>query len=519
MSTPQSQAEAVSSDTGEAASLLEVKNLVKDFPGMRALDHVNLTVKRGEIHALLGENGAGKSTLIKCVVGAHPPSAGEILLNGKKTNFQRPQDAQAAGISVVHQHANLVPNLTVQENLLLGYGLPRRGGVFVDWRATTAHARELFERVHLDIDPKCNVSDLRPDEVAMVAIAKAVASNAKLIILDEPTAALSPNEASVLFEHMRRLAREGHGFLYVSHRLAEVFEIADRLTVLRDGKLVGVWDRNNTNRRKIVNAIVGSDREPGAAVAAVGKLGDVILKIRNLGGGRVRSASFDVRAGEILGIAGLPGSGAEEIMDLLYGRAEIAHGEIEVDGKPILPDQPRKAIRAGLALVPKDRHAEANLPGFTVRENITVAVLNKFLTDPIFRFMRRGAERCYARDVVKRLNVKTPGVEAKIDELSGGNQQKTILGRWFSTDAKVFLLNSPTAAVDVGAKTEIYDIMRELAGRGAALLFTSTEIEEFPRLCPRVIVFHEGEIAGELTGQQVTEANIMALAIGERDDI
>jgi len=304
MSTLQLQAEAASSETGEAASLLEVRNLVKDFPGMRALDQVDLTVKRGEIHALLGENGAGKSTLIKCVVGAHPPSAGEILLNGEKTNFQRPHDAQAAGISVVHQHANLVPNLSVQENLLLGYGLPRRGGVFIDWRATTMHARELFDRVHLDIDPKSIVADLRPDEVAMVAIAKAVASNAKLIILDEPTAALSPKEAGVLFEHMRRLTCEGHGFLYVSHRLAEVFEIADRVTVLRDGRLVGVWDRHNINRREIINAIVGSDRKLSEEAAEAGTLGDVILKIRNLCGGRVKGASFDVQAGEILGIAG-----------------------------------------------------------------------------------------------------------------------------------------------------------------------------------------------------------------------
>jgi ABC-type sugar transport system ATPase subunit len=514
MNTSQANLSAAPPEPGGAAPLLEVRDLVKDFPGMRALDGVSLDVRRGEIHALLGENGAGKSTLIKCVVGAHPPTEGIIFVDGNPVSFHNPHDAQAAGISVVHQHANLVPTLTVQENLNLGRALPRRGGLFVDWRSTRKDAVELFRRVNMDIDPRSYVSTLRPDQAAMVAIAKAIASDAKLIVLDEPTASLSPTEADVLFGHMRNLASEGHGFLYVSHRLSEVFEIADRISVIRDGKYVGTWERENVVRREIIAAIIGSDTKFSDKAAVAVKHGAVSLSVKEVSGNRVNSATFDLHNNEILGIAGLPGSGAEEMLDLLFGRDKIISGNVVLANKVLNLSSPRAAIQAGLALVPKDRHGEANLPGFSVRENIAVASLGKHLSDPVFRFIRKRAERRTARDVVVKLNVKTPDVETEIDALSGGNQQKTILGRWLSTDASVFLLNSPTAAVDVGAKVEIYDLIAELTEQGAAVIFTTTEIEEFPRLCHRVIVFHSGRIVGELTGEQVSETNIMALAAG-----
>ncbi len=481
---------------------------------MRALDGVSLTVRRGEIHALLGENGAGKSTLIKCVVGAHPPTEGSISVDGEAVSFHNPHDAQEAGISVVHQHANLVPTLTVQENLNLGRALPRRAGLFVDWRSTRKGAVELFRRVNMDIDPRSYVSALRPDEAAMVAIAKAIASDAKLIVLDEPTASLSPTEADVLFGHMRHLASEGHGFLYVSHRLSEVFEIADRISVIRDGKYVGTWERKDVVRQEIIAAIVGSNSKFSDEAAASVQHGAVSLSVNGVSGYRVENTTFDLHENEILGIAGLPGSGAEEMLDLLFGRDKIISGDVVLANKQLNLSSPRAAIQAGLALVPKDRHGEANLPGFSVCENIAVASLGKHLSDPVFRFVRKRAERRTARDVVVKLNVKTPDVETEIDALSGGNQQKTILGRWLSTDASVFLLNSPTAAVDVGAKVEIYDLIAELAEQGAAVIFTTTEIEEFPRLCHRVIVFHGGGIVGELTGDQISETNIMALAVG-----
>ncbi len=514
MSTSQATLSAAPPEPGGAVPLLEVRDLVKDFPGTRALDGVSLDVRRGEIHALLGENGAGKSTLIKCVVGAHPPTEGSIFVDGEAASFHNPHDAQGAGISVVHQHANLVPTLTVQENLNLGRALPRRAGVFVDWRSARKDAIALFRRVNMDIDPRTYVSALRPDQAAMVAIAKAIASDAKLIVLDEPTASLSPTEAEVLFGHMRHLAGEGHGFLYVSHRLSEVFEIADRISVIRDGKFVGTWLREKFERRKIIAAIVGSDSKFGAEVAAAASHGAVSLSVTDVSGSRVKNATFELHNNEILGIAGLPGSGAEEILDLLFGRDRIVSGSVRLQNNELNLSSSRAAIHAGLALVPKDRHGEANLPGFSVRENIAVASLSKHLSDPIFRFIRKRAERRTAREVVVKLNVKTPDVETEIDALSGGNQQKTILGRWLSTDASVFLLNSPTAAVDVGAKVEIYELIADLAAQGAAVIFTTTEIEEFPRLCHRIIVFHEGVIVGELTGEQISETNIIALAVG-----
>jgi len=514
MNTPQATLPTAPPESGGAVPLLEVRDLIKDFPGMRALDGVNLDVRRGEIHALLGENGAGKSTLIKCVVGAHSPSEGRIFVGGKAVNFHNPHDAQAAGISVVHQHANLVPTLTVQENLNLGRALPKRGGIFVDWRLARKDAVELFQRVNMNIDPRSYVSTLRPDEAAMVAIAKAIASHAKLIILDEPTASLSPTEADVLFGHMRHLASEGHGFLYVSHRLSEVFGIADRISVIRDGKYVGTWTRDQVVRRDIIAAIIGSDSKFNDEAAQATSHGAVTLGVQQVSGERIKSATFDLHQKEILGIAGLPGSGAEEILDLLFGRNKITAGTVTLKNKKLNLSSPRAAIQAGLALVPKDRHAEANLPGFSIRENIAVASLGKHLSDPVFRFIKKRAERRTAKEVVAQLNVKTPGVEVEIDALSGGNQQKTILGRWLSTDASVFLLNSPTAAVDVGAKVEIYDLIADLAEKGAAVIFTSTEIEEFPRLCHRVIVFNEGEIVGELIGEQISESNIMALSVG-----
>jgi ABC-type sugar transport system ATPase subunit len=507
-------------DAATAAPLLEVRGIVKDFPGQRALDHVSLTVRRGEIHALLGENGAGKSTLIKIVTGVYQPDAGEILVEGRPVRFGSPHDAQAAGIAVVHQHGNLVPSLSVQENLLLGEALPRRMGLLVNWSVVRARARQLLERVGLAVDPSAPVASLRPDEVAMVSIAKAIATNARLIILDEPTTALLPREVDILFGHMRRLAAEGHGFVYVSHRLSEVFDIADGATVLRDGRLVwACTDRAGLNRDRVVAAIVGKEAAVGAGEARVRpEQGGAALEVAGLTSANVRDVSFTLRAGEILGVAGLPGSGAEETLDLLYGRIAPTAGSIRVRGTTVRFASPRDAVAAGLALVPKNRLAEAALTGFSVRENVSLPSLARLISDPVLRLVRRRAERRLVVEVVERLNVKTSGIEAKIDSLSGGNQQKAILARWLGSGARVYLLNSPTAAVDVGAKAEIYRLLNEIADAGAAVLFTSTEVEEFPRLCDRVIVFCEGAVAGVLTGSEITEAEILRLAAGVRQN-
>lgn len=514
---PDQAGAAAAAPEGEA--LLEVRNLVKQFPGTRALDGVDLVIRTGEIHALLGENGAGKSTLIRIVCGANKPTQGRILVRGAEVALSSPHDALTLGIAVVHQHFNLVPQVSVAENLFLSQSMPRRAGLFVDWRAMERQAAKLLDRVGLDLDPRREVSALRPDEAALVAIAKAIGSDARLIVLDEPTTALLPNEVAILFSHMRRLAQEGHSFLYVSHRLSEVFEIADHVTVLRDGRNAGNWSRADMNRRAIIDAIVGGGRQfSDDTVAADAAFGPVALRAEGLSGGRVADLSFEVREREILGFAGLPGSGAEEALDLIYGRYRTTGGKLILRGAEAAFRSPRGAKAAGIALVPKDRHAESLLPGASVRENIALPNLKQYLADPVLRFIHRGRERNATREVAKRLSVKMSSIEAPIASLSGGNQQKAVLGRWVASGARTFLLNSPTAAVDIGAKAEIYELIHHIAAGGAAVIFTSAEIGEFPRVCHRVLVFREGRVVGELLGSAATESNILNLAAGGADE-
>ena len=494
-----------------ASPVLEVRGLSKTFPGTVALDGVDLDLRLGEVHTLLGENGAGKSTLIRCVCGAHAPSAGEIRVGGRSVRLASPSDAQRAGIAVVHQYLNLVPTLSVAENVWLGETLPRRLGL-VDWRAVHARAREVLGRIGLDLPTDAPVSALRADQLALVAIARAVAGRARLIVLDEPTAALLPHEVETLFGRMRALAAEGHAFLYVSHRLAEVFEIADRVTVLRDGRVSGRFERAGLDRRAVIEAIVGRrESERVRRAASAGE--EIVLEAEGLVGTRARGVSFALRRGEVLGVAGLPGSGAEETLALVYGAARRRAGAIRVAGREWRLRSPADAIAAGIALVPQDRLADAVFHADTVRANLTLPSLGRYLREPVLRLVDRRAEARGAEDAVRRMRVRTPGIEASIDELSGGNQQKVVLGRWLSTGARVFLLDSPTAAVDVGAKSEIHRLIGELATGGAGIVFSSTELEEYAMVCDRILVFSEGRVAAELPGD-APEDEIMTLAAG-----
>ena len=493
--------------------VLVVRGMRKEFPGTLALDNVGLTVRRGEIHALLGENGAGKSTLIKCICGAYSATAGEIEVEGRPVSFATPRGAVEAGIAVVHQHYNLVPTLSVAENLWLGEALPRRMGL-VDWPAVHARARQTLDRVGLKVATDADVSSLRPDQIAMISIAKAVASDARIIILDEPTNALLPHEVDRLFEQMRALAASGHSFLYVSHRLAEVFQIADRVTVLRDGRNAGEFDREGLDRRAVVDAIVGKRAAHVGRRTHSHTRPEVMLQVRDLAGPQSRGVSFDLHAGEILGVAGLPGSGAEETLNLLFGRLRRQGGTVRMGDRTLTLRDPADAIAAGIALVPADRLAESVFHAESIRANISMPSLSRYLREPILRLINRPAEAAATGEVATRMRVRMPGIETHIDDLSGGNQQKVVLGRWLSTGARTFLLNSPTAAVDVGAKAEIYDLIDELAQNGAGIVFASTELEEYPVVCDRVFVFSGGRVVGELAGDRLTEGNIMTLAAG-----
>lgn len=492
-----------------------MRDAVKDYPGQRALDQMDFELLAGEVHALLGENGAGKSTLIKAVAGAIPLTSGRIEIGGEVVDMRNPQRAQRLGVSVVHQHGNLIPELTVTENVLMVEGLGRRAGLFVDWRSAHRRVRKLLDRVGLvKVDPRMEVSALGPHESAMVAVAKALASNATVIILDEPTTALQPAEVATLFEHMRKLAGEGIGFVFVTHRLHEVFKVSDRITVMRDGRLVSTWQAEELDHDALVDQLVGPEKSI-AQDAFVGSstVGDLVLDVQDLRDQLLRGVTFQARAGEIVGMASLPGEGAAEVIDALYGQRR-ASGRIAVDGKAERIKSPEQAVAAGMGLVPRERLAQGLVLELSVRENATLASTRAFLTDPVLRLMRRTKERSEVKRVMGRLRLKTPSLESEVSTLSGGNQQKVVIGRWLLRQSRVYLLDSPTAAVDVHTKTEIYGLARELADSGAAVIFSSTELEEFERLCDRVLVLYGGEIVGELSEGENNVNSIMRLCFG-----
>jgi len=498
--------------------LLQVRAAVKDYPGQRALDHMDFDLMAGEVHALLGENGAGKSTLIKAVAGALPLTSGSVLVDGVEVDVRNPQKAQALGVSVVHQHGNLVPDLSVMENVLMVQGLGRRAGVLVDWRAARRRVRELLDRVGLPhLDPRREVSTIGAHESAMVAVAKALASNARVIILDEPTTALLPAEVETLFAQMRRLAAEGIGFVFVTHRLGEVFKVCDRITVMRDGRLVGTWDSAELDHESLVAELVGPEKSiTHDAFVATSDPGDVVLAVEDLAGSVLRGVSFEARAGEVVGIASLPGEGAEEVVESLYG-LRSATGTIQVDGKRRRIRSPESAVAAGIGLVPRDRLGQGLVVNLSVRENATLASTGSYVSDPVLRLMRRRRERTRVKEVMDRLSLKAPSLESEVRTLSGGNQQKVVIGRWLLRRSRVYILDSPTAAVDVHTKTEIYGLARQLADEGAAVIFTSTELEELTRVCDRVLVLHDGAVVGELAGTDITVNSIMRLSFGRNE--
>jgi ABC-type sugar transport system ATPase subunit len=502
---------------GRPDTLLAVVGAVKDYPGQRALDHMDFDLVSGEIHALLGENGAGKSTLIKSISGAIDLDSGTVLVGTTQlSGTHTPGQAIAAGLSVVYQHENLVRDISVTENVLLATGLPRHFGTFVDRRAAREKVRGLLDRVGLETSPDKLVADLGPHEVAMVVIAKALAADARIIVLDEPTTALLPAEVEVLFAQMRRLAQEGIGFIFVTHRLGEVFRIADRITVMRDGRLVGTWSPEELNHDSLVDHLVGPEKSLARGFAPTEqKIGEPVLVVNNLAGPTLKGINFAVHQGEVLGIASLPGEGAPELMETLFGLVRST-GEVTVRGKRARLSSPRAAMNSGFALVPRDRGAQGVVPNMSVADNLTLAVTGEFITDPVFRFIRRSRILAAARKMTEQLRIKVPSLHTSVAALSGGNQQKVVIGRWLMHRADVYLLDSPTAAVDVHAKSEIYGFVRSIADQGAAVLFTSTEVEEFARVCDRVVVLSAGQIVGELIGEEISVNAVLRLSFGRK---
>jgi ribose transport system ATP-binding protein len=493
--------------------LLEARQVTKRFPGVTALRQVGLTLARGEVLAVIGENGAGKSTLMKILAGIQQPDEGEIFMDGEPTAIDSVHTALHRGIALIHQELNLAANLSVGANIYLGRE-PRRWGM-IDSNQIHQDARLVLGKVGLSVDPRVVAGQLSIGRQQLVEIARALSVGARVLIMDEPTSSLSQQETETLFDVVRQLRDDGVSIIYISHRLGEVRELADRVTVLRDGELAGELPRDEIDHDRMVRLMVGRDisqlhvrqpRTPGAEAIAVE---GVVVP-----GRPQHRLSFAVRAGEIVGVAGLVGAGRTELLQVLFGVVPAVAGTICVAGKKIKPRSPFDAMSAGIALVPEDRKSQGLILQMAVKTNISLASVYQQRCAGVL--LNDAFERRETARMIDRLRIKTPSDQQPVQYLSGGNQQKVVLGKWLSLEPRVLLLDEPTRGVDVGAKQEIYQLMEELAGKGVAILFVSSEMEEILRMSDRTLVMHEGAIMGELSRDQLSEERVMQLATGLR---
>ena len=492
------------------APLLEARNILKSFGGVRALRGVSLAVHPGEVLAVIGENGAGKSTLMKILAGVQAPDSGELLVDSKVRRIGSVQEALSLGIALIHQELNLAETLDVGANIFLGRE-PRRYGL-IDSRRINREAARVLEQVGLAVSPHTLVSDLTIGQQQLVEIAKALSINARVLIMDEPTSSLSGHEAKNLLRLIAELRAKGVGIVYISHRLGEVHGLADRVEVLRDGENAGHLARTEISHTAMVKLMVGRDLAQFYPHQVHPK-GQVALEVREL---RTRAhprhtVNFSIRAGEVVGMAGLVGAGRTELLEALFGITPPLAGEVLVEGQKVKYRSPRGAVEAGLALVPEDRKHNGLVLEMGVRENLSLATLER---DQIWGFLGRAKERILCEQMIPAMRIKTPHTEQPVQFLSGGNQQKVVIGKWLATRPKVLLLDEPTRGVDIGAKQEIYRLMEELAAKGVAVLFVSSDLEEILGMSDRTLVLHEGRLSGELLRAQLSEEAVMQLATG-----
>ncbi len=496
---------------GVSSTTFEMRKITKRYPGVDALVNVDFSAKVGEVHALVGENGAGKSTLIKVLGGAEKRDSGEVIVGGVKTNFTEPQQAIDSGIAIIYQEFNLVPNMTVAENVFLGREPLGSLPGFINYRKMYSDVGRIFEELGVKLDLNAPVSRLSVAQQQMVEIAKAVSQNAKIIAMDEPSATLTGHEIKNLFELIQRLKSEGVCVIYISHRLEEIFEIADIVTILRDGMLVDCQPVARLDKDAVIKMMVG--RELGEVFPkVVTNKGQTALEVRGISReGVIENISFSVKKGEVLGIAGLVGSGRTEVARAIFGADKIDKGEIFIDGSLADIKSPLDAIMNGIGLVTEDRKGQGLFLGMTISENITMANLREISK---WGFIKCNDEKRNTYEYVKDLHIKTPSVSQSVQNLSGGNQQKVVLAKWLFTKCRVLIFDEPTRGIDIGAKTEIYHLINRLADEGVAIIMISSELPEIIGMSDRIIVMHEGKVAGELSSSEASQEKIMLLATG-----
>lgn len=491
--------------------LVSMEGIEKTFPGVHALSQCRFELRPGEVHALVGENGAGKSTLMKVLTGIYKKDAGRIFYKGAEVDIPNPKAAQLLGISIIHQELNLMPHLTVAQNIFIGRE-PRRGFNFIlDDKRLNEQTEQLFEQMRLKLDPRAKVSDLSVAKQQMVEIAKALSFNSEVLIMDEPTAALTETEIDELFRMIDQLREKGVGVVHISHRLEELKKISDRVTVMRDGRYVNTVNTKDVTIDQIISMMVGRTIYETAPEIPQSMNQEVVLEVKNLNRGTViKNVSFNLKKGEILGFAGLMGAGRTEVARAVFGADPYESGDVYIHGKPVHIHSPQDAVKNGIGYLSEDRKRYGLTLGMDVETNIVLASLNKFLD--FSGWVNSGSIRAAAGHFVDALSIKTPSLQQKVKNLSGGNQQKVIVGKWLTADTEILIFDEPTRGIDVGAKSEIYKLLNDLAAQGKAIVMISSELPEILRMSHRIVVMCEGRITGELTAGEATQESIMRYA-------
>lgn len=493
---------------------VEMLNITKRYFGVTALNDVELKIKKSSIHALIGENGAGKSTLMKILGGIEKPDKGKILLDGKEVKFKFPIDSLNNGISMIQQELDPIPEMTIAENLFLGREFHYKGGLIINSNMVVSEAEKILATVGMNINPRYKMKRLTVAQIQMVEIAKAVSFNAKVIIMDEPTSALTQREVESLFSIVRKIKENGSSVIFISHKLDELFKVCDEITILRDGNFISNCDIKDITVDEVIRKMVNREIKEMFPVRS-GKIGEVVLNVKNYSEDKkFTDINFKVHAGEILGIAGLMGAGRTETVESIFGITKADKGEIEIDGKRVVIKKPADAIKEGIGLITEDRKMSGLILPLSVKENIVLPSLRKL--SKFKGILNQKLLKKEASHYAAVLNIKIHNINQGVNTLSGGNQQKVVLAKWLLLNPKILIFDEPTRGIDIGAKTEFYHLISELATNGVSIVFISSELEEVLGMSDRIIVFHEGEISGELSRKEATQEKIMQLATGSK---